>query len=652
MIFERLPRRQTAILLSCCIAVLALVGKRLAAQGTARAPAAQAVALTESSGAARPVPPPRLVVYVVGAVRHAGLVRLPREPASPMRSSARVARAAKADLTLVNLAAPVADGQQIVVPTRARSRRGRRAAPGPRRRRREGEPRQRDARAARRAPRHRPGDGAEDPRLAPDAWPAALGRRPRRDPRHRARPRRAAARPGDAVSRLQERARPRLAGDRARRPRARARRGELGRASLGSPASPRAAAAVGALAPPADRRSGSSLAAFALAALGLWWGGLRLHELDRSYPRVADRRSRRRAGRRHGRCEPLAFAVAGDGGGAPLRRRRAARAGAARAPRRPRASAGRRARAPGAPGRPARARDRLRRARMARAAWDPCRPARERPLARRRPAGRDRWRRRPAAHGRSSTRSALGTTGERRSLVIGVVLGADEGIDPELRDAFKASGLYHLLAVSGQNIVLIGFGVLGLAYVARARARRRSHARDRGDPCLRARGGLAAVRRPRGRRGLPRVAGVAALAPERPLAHDGDGGGGAARVDAALAARAGIPALVRRGGRDLPRAAAPAPVAARAIRCLPRSSRWSASRPPAGSSTAPILWLQFGTIPLWTVAGERARRAGDADPARLRTRGRRARAGDPSRGGGALVDRRSSQQRGSRSRRA
>ena len=80
MIFERLPRRQTAILLVVCIAVLALVGKRLAAQGTARAPAAQAVALTENK-AARGVggaggAAPRLVVYVVGAVRHAGLVRL------------------------------------------------------------------------------------------------------------------------------------------------------------------------------------------------------------------------------------------------------------------------------------------------------------------------------------------------------------------------------------------------------------------------------------------------------------------------------------------------------------------------------------------------------------------------------------------------
>ena len=39
MIFERFPRRQTAILLIACIAVLALAGKRIAAQGAARAPA-------------------------------------------------------------------------------------------------------------------------------------------------------------------------------------------------------------------------------------------------------------------------------------------------------------------------------------------------------------------------------------------------------------------------------------------------------------------------------------------------------------------------------------------------------------------------------------------------------------------------------------
>ena len=118
MIFEKLPRRQTAILLVVCIAVLALVGKRLAAAGTARAPATQAVSLTEHPGAGQAASAPRLVVYVVGAVRRSGLVRLPE--------GARVADALehaggptrRADLALVNLAAPVADGQQIVVPAR------------------------------------------------------------------------------------------------------------------------------------------------------------------------------------------------------------------------------------------------------------------------------------------------------------------------------------------------------------------------------------------------------------------------------------------------------------------------------------------------------------------------------------------------------
>jgi competence protein ComEA len=118
MIFEKLPRRQTAILLIVCVVVLALVGKRLAAAGTARAPATQAMSLTEERASGRAASAPKLVIYVVGAVRHAGLVRLPE--------GARVADALeraggptrRADLALVNLAAPVADGQQIVVPVR------------------------------------------------------------------------------------------------------------------------------------------------------------------------------------------------------------------------------------------------------------------------------------------------------------------------------------------------------------------------------------------------------------------------------------------------------------------------------------------------------------------------------------------------------
>ena len=36
--------------------------------------------------------------------------------------------------------------------------------------------------------------------------------------------------------------------------------------------------------------------------------------------------------------------------------------------------------------------------------------------------------------------------GERRAVLAGVVLGEDEGLEPELRDRFRASGLYHLLS--------------------------------------------------------------------------------------------------------------------------------------------------------------------------------------------------------------
>ena len=43
------------------------------------------------------------------------------------------------------------------------------------------------------------------------------------------------------------------------------------------------------------------------------------------------------------------------------------------------------------------------------------------------------------------------------------MLGDDGALDPDLKADFKASGLYHLLAVSGQNVAFIAWGVLGLA---------------------------------------------------------------------------------------------------------------------------------------------------------------------------------------------
>ena len=60
---------------------------------------------------------------------------------------------------------------------------------------------------------------------------------------------------------------------------------------------------------------------------------------------------------------------------------------------------------------------------------------------------------------------APGVTGERRAVLAGVVLGEDEDLSDGLRDSFRASGLYHLLAVSGQNVVLVAAGMLGLAWL-------------------------------------------------------------------------------------------------------------------------------------------------------------------------------------------
>ena len=60
---------------------------------------------------------------------------------------------------------------------------------------------------------------------------------------------------------------------------------------------------------------------------------------------------------------------------------------------------------------------------------------------------------------------APGLGGERRAVIAGIVLGEDEGLSESLRERFRASGLYHLLAVSGQNVALIAGGALLFAYL-------------------------------------------------------------------------------------------------------------------------------------------------------------------------------------------
>ena len=61
---------------------------------------------------------------------------------------------------------------------------------------------------------------------------------------------------------------------------------------------------------------------------------------------------------------------------------------------------------------------------------------------------------------------ARGSAGERRAVLTGIVLGEDGGIDASLRDAFRASGLTHLLAVSGQNVAITAVGVVWVARLA------------------------------------------------------------------------------------------------------------------------------------------------------------------------------------------
>src|SRR5205814_2560087 len=60
---------------------------------------------------------------------------------------------------------------------------------------------------------------------------------------------------------------------------------------------------------------------------------------------------------------------------------------------------------------------------------------------------------------------APGLAGERRAVLEGIVLGDDTALSDGLRRDFRASGLYHLLAVSGQNVVLVAGGALTLAWL-------------------------------------------------------------------------------------------------------------------------------------------------------------------------------------------
>lgn len=58
--------------------------------------------------------------------------------------------------------------------------------------------------------------------------------------------------------------------------------------------------------------------------------------------------------------------------------------------------------------------------------------------------------------------SAFGLRGERRQVVDAVVLGQARGLDQALLDRFRASGLYHCLAVDGLKVATVAGGALAL----------------------------------------------------------------------------------------------------------------------------------------------------------------------------------------------
>src|SRR5918995_867253 len=105
-------RRQALVLAAVALALLAVAGRTLAGAGAAAEPPAQALVAEPATAS------PKLVVHVAGAVRKPGLYRL----AEGRRVADAVARAggatASADTAAINLAAPLADGMQVVVPSR------------------------------------------------------------------------------------------------------------------------------------------------------------------------------------------------------------------------------------------------------------------------------------------------------------------------------------------------------------------------------------------------------------------------------------------------------------------------------------------------------------------------------------------------------
>jgi competence protein ComEA len=122
-VHEIVLTRRRVLLGGLLLVLVLLLGARFVLRaGTAAAPPVPPIVGSAEAGAAEAGPGAvsvsQLAVYVVGAVRRPGVYRL----SEGMRIEDALARAggatSKADLAAVNLAAPLADGEQVLVPSR------------------------------------------------------------------------------------------------------------------------------------------------------------------------------------------------------------------------------------------------------------------------------------------------------------------------------------------------------------------------------------------------------------------------------------------------------------------------------------------------------------------------------------------------------
>ena len=189
---------------------------------------------------------------------------------------------------------------------------------------------------------------------------------------------------------------------------------------------------------------------------------------------------------------------------------------------------------------------------------------------------------------------------EQRALVRGVVLGEDEALDDQLLERFRDSGLFHLLAVSGQNVAYVVAGTLLLAWIAGiprmagqllAILAILSYVGAVGWQPSVARAGVVGtlaclawmMSRPRDRWYFL-ILGAVVLLGWNPYALLDPG------FQLSFAAVSAIFLLVP----VLERSLAMAPFPRKLLSIVAVASG-------CGFATAPILWLQFGSIPVWSV---------------------------------------------------